>query len=78
MIEYVIGVIFLVLGIPIGNLLAKYTKEELRQGQKWFKLIIVLCLLGAIITAVLKIDFLFFGFLFVAVVTSRSLKTRRQ
>ena len=73
MIEYIIGFIVLVLGIPIGDFLAHYTKEELRSGQKWFKLIIIFSLFGAIVTIILRSDFLLFGFLFMAVVTSRSL-----
>lgn len=74
MIEVIIGIIILVLGIPIGNFLANQTKEELKQGQKWFKLIIILCLIGAIITAIIRNDFLLFGLLFIAIVTSRSLR----
>ena len=72
--KYVIGIIILLIGIPIGSLLAKYTKEELKSGQRWFKLIIILCLISAVISAVLKNDALFFAFLFIAIVTSRSLR----
>ncbi len=72
--KYVIGIIILLIGIPIGSLLAKYTKEELKSGQRWFKLIIILCLISAVISAVLENDALFFAFLFIAIVTSRSLR----
>jgi len=69
-----IGILFLVSGIPIGKLLAKVTKEELKQGKKWFKLLIILCLTGAIVFIILGNDAILFGLLFIAIVTSQSLK----
>ena len=69
-----IGVFIIILGIPIGNLLAKKTREELKSGQPWFKLIIILSLIGGVVGAFLRSDVLFFSFLFIALVTSRSLK----
>jgi len=73
-IQLLFGVIFLLLGIPLGNYLASQTKEELKDGQKWFKKIIIVCLIGAIISLVFRNDILFFSFLFIAIVTSKSLK----
>jgi len=46
MIKITIGVLILLLGIPIGNFLAKITKEELKSGQKEFKLIVIISLIG--------------------------------
>jgi hypothetical protein len=69
-----IGIAILVLGIPIGNMLAKAAKDELKTGKKWFKLIILLSLVGAILFLILGNDALLFGFLFIAIVTSRSVK----
>ena len=71
---YLIGVLVLILGFPIGSYLAKLTKEELKDGQKWFKLIILISFICAIVSAVLRIDPLLFAFLFIAIVTSRSLR----
>jgi hypothetical protein len=71
-----IGAIIIILGIPIGNLLAKATKEELSKGKKWFKLLIVLSLLGGIIALIFRNDAIMFGLFFTAVVTSRSLKSK--
>jgi len=71
---FILGVTLLILGIPIGNLLAKMTKEELKQGKKWFVLLIALSLAGAIVFLILGNDALLFGLLFIAIVTSRSLK----
>ena len=42
-ISFIIGIAILVLGIPLGNFLAKVTKEELQSGRKWFRLIILHC-----------------------------------
>ncbi len=72
----VISVIVIFLGIPLGNFLAKQTKEELISGQKWFKLIIILSIIGAIVGLAIRNDALLFVFAFIAVVTSRSLKAR--
>ena len=69
-----IGIAILLLGIPIGSYLAKKTKEELKSGQKWFKLIIVISLICSVISLIARNDFLFFSFLFIALVTSKSLK----
>lgn len=71
---FIIGIVLLALGIPIGNLLAKSTKEELKQGKKYFKVLIILSLAGAVAFLILGNDALLFGLLFIAIVTSRSLK----
>jgi hypothetical protein len=69
-----IGIIALVLGVPIGNFLARMTKEELELGRRWFKLIIIVCLAGGFISLALGNDVMMFTFFFMAIVTSRSLK----
>ncbi len=74
----VIGGILLLLGIPIGDILAKVTKEELEQGKKWFKLLIIASLILSVIFLILKKDDLFFTMLFIAIVTSRSLNIRKE
>jgi uncharacterized membrane protein YwaF len=75
--KILIGIAILLLGIPIGNLLAKKTKEELKAGQKWFRRIIIIALICSVIALVTKNDILFFSFLFIALVTSRSLLQKR-
>jgi len=77
MLELIIGVVILILGIPIGNLLAKYTKEELKSGQKWFKIIIILSLIGGLVGLFIGNDVLMFSLFFIAIVASRSLKNFR-
>lgn len=69
-----IGIGVLILGIPLGNLLARATKEELKNRRVLFKTLIILSLVGAIIFLILGNDALLFGLLFIAIVTSRSLK----
>lgn len=78
MVNYLIVFFVLLLGIPIGNILAKYTKEELRQGQKWFRAIILVCLIGAVAMIFLKQDAILFSLLFIAIVTSRSLVYKKS
>jgi hypothetical protein len=72
--QLLIGICVLALGIPIGNLLARATKEELKGGRKYFKILIILSLIGAVIFLIIRNDVLLFSLLFIAIVTSRSLK----
>ncbi|MFA5953500.1 MAG: hypothetical protein WC812_02825 [Candidatus Pacearchaeota archaeon] len=71
--ELVIGIVVLILGIPIGHFLAKATKEELNSRKNLFKIIIIFSLILSIICLIFQQDFLLFGFLFVAIVTSQNL-----
>jgi len=74
LINIIIGVVVLILGLPIGSFLASKTKEELKSGQIWFKTIITLSLIGSVVAIFLRSEGFFFGSLFIAIVTSRSLK----
>ena len=78
MIKILMGSIILLLAIPLGNYLAKKTKEELKKGQFWFKIITVVSLIGSVIYLVLENEVLFFAFLFIAIVTSRSLEIKNH
>ncbi len=77
LVKIIIGIVFLLLGIPIGDFLARITKEELKSGQKWFKIIIIASLIGGVVGLVIGNDALFFSFLFIAIVISRSLKSKK-
>lgn len=72
--KLLIGIGVLILGIPIGNLLARATNEELGQRRIWFILIILLCAVGALLGLIFRNDAMLFALLFIAIVTSRSLK----
>lgn len=75
--KIIIGAIVLALGIPIGNFLAKYTKEELKDGKHWFKLLVVIGLIGGLIGLIIGNDAIMFSFLFIAIITSRSLRKKK-
>jgi len=72
--KLLIGVAVLVLAFPIGDILARKTKEELKQGRKWFKIIVYLSLVGGVVGMLIRDDVLMFSFFFMALVTSRSLR----
>jgi hypothetical protein len=74
LIKILIGIFVLGLGFPIGLFLARITKEELHKGQKWFRLLIIISLIGGFIGLIIKEDVLMFSFFFIAIVTSMSLK----
>ena len=74
MIKILIGIFILLAGFVIGNYLAKHTKEELKSGQIWFKLIIIFSLIGGFIGLIIGNDVLMFSLFFVGIVVSRSLK----
>jgi len=75
-IKFSIGILVLILGFPIGSYLAKKTKEELKSGQRWFRLITIVCLIGAIVNLFLRNDVLMFSFLFIVIVVSRSFRRK--
>lgn len=78
LIQLLIGIVVLALGYPLGYFLARVTKEELESGQKWFKIIIVVSLVGAFVSFLIRNDALFFSFLFFAVVTSSSVNANKK
>lgn len=67
------GIIFLILGFPVGNLLREKTKDEQKQGRIWFKILTAIGMLGGIVGLVIGKDWILFTFFFIAIVTSRSL-----
>jgi hypothetical protein len=73
-IKIIIGIAVLALGIPIGNFLAKITKDEKKQGKVWFKIITIAALICGFISLILGNDVLLFSFFFIAIVASRSLR----
>ena len=75
--KLIIGLGVLVLGYPIGLLLAKYTKEEIEIGRKWIRLLTLVSLFGGFVGLVLGNDALMFSLFFIAIVSSRSLKILR-
>ena len=70
----IIGIVILILGVPIGNVLRNQTKEEILSGQKWFKVLVLMGLVGGIVGLIIGNDVLLFSMFFIAIVTSRSFK----
>ena len=68
-----VGILILLLGFPIGHYLARFTSEELKAGQKWFRLIISVSLICSVISLAIRNDVLLFSFLFLVIVTGKSL-----
>lgn len=75
-IKLLIGICVLILGIPLGNYLVKITADEQKAGKKWFRLITLLGLIGGFIGLIIGNDIILFTFFFIAVVTSRSLRSK--
>ena len=73
-----IGIIVLILGFPIGNFLRNQTKEEIKDRQIWFKILVFVGLIGGIIGLLIGNDTLLFTMFFIAIVTSRSIKNERR
>ena len=48
-----ISVAVLFLGIPIGNVLRDKTKDEMKQGAKWFRIIVFLSLIIGLVGLVI-------------------------
>ena len=74
--KLIIGILVLALGFPLGILLAKKTKEELKSGQRWFSIIVTISLIGGVVGLIIGNDVLFFSSFFIAIVVSRSLKRK--
>lgn len=77
-IKILIAIIVLVFGIVLGNSLASKTKEELKSGQKWFKLIVIIFSILGFIGLIIGNDVLLFSCFFIAIVTSRSLRRKEE
>jgi len=54
----VLGLFFALLGFPIGLFLAKIAKEELKQGKKYFKIMLIVL---AVLFVLTVLTYLFFG-----------------
>ena len=78
LINVIVGIFVLLLGIPLGDYLAKFTGDELKSGQKWFKLIIIFSLILGTAGLIMGDDALMFTMFFIAIITSRSLKNKEK
>jgi hypothetical protein len=74
LIRLIIGIAVLLLGIPLGDFLARVTNDEQEKGQWWFRFIILLALIGGFVGLIIGNDIILFSFFFIAIITSRSLR----
>lgn len=63
----------LALAIPVGWLIAYLTKEELKDGRFWFRVICDVSLVLAALFLILKIDYLALTFFFIFISTAVSI-----
>ena len=80
---YIILVIIIsLLGLPLGLWLAKLTKEELKQGKRWFKLIILVCIIAIMVSLIYAkgetLLFLILSFVFIIFLTLPSLFEQKR
>ena len=78
LLKLIIGILILIIGFPIGFYLKKLTLDENKEGQKWFKIVILASCIGALAGLFLGIDYLLFTFLFMAIVAGMSLKNFKK
>lgn len=76
-IRIILGALVLLLGIPLGIILARSTKGELEKRQKFFKIIIFTSLIAGFVSLIIQNDTLMFSFFFIAIVTAQSLKKQK-
>lgn len=53
MITSLLTIILIVLAVPVGLLIAWMARDELKQGRKWFKILIVVSIIFGILFAIL-------------------------
>ncbi len=73
LVKLLIGVVFLILGIPIGDYLRRITLDEQESGRKWFKILIAFSVAIGFYGLIIGNDWILFTMFFIAIVTSRNL-----
>jgi ABC-type sugar transport system permease subunit len=67
-------ILILLTAIPVGLLIAWLTKEELRDGQRWFKLIALLSCVGSVAFLILKNEIVALSLVYMAIVSYMSVR----
>lgn len=65
----IIEIIILLLAIPLGLLLTRIANDELKDGRIWFKILIVLCLIGGILFLLIRKSIIGLTLFFILIVT---------
>jgi len=63
----IVEIIILILAIPIGLLIAYLTRDELLEGRKWFKIIMILGVVGMVWFLLTGVSYLAYTFGFVTI-----------
>ncbi len=66
-------IIFLLIGIPAGIMIAEYCKDELKQGRKWFQRLAMISMIGIIFGILIDIRYLSLTFGFILIVAMISI-----
>jgi uncharacterized membrane protein len=79
--EYLIAIIVLLCAIPVGYLLKYETKEELKSGKKYFRILCISSAILALLSLIIKISqttkkTLVFSFIFISIISFISWKTK--
>jgi ABC-type sugar transport system permease subunit len=74
MLTNLLVVFTLLTAIPVGLLIAWLTKEELRDGQKWFRLIVLLSCAGSVAFLMLKNEIVALSLVYSAIVSYMSVR----
>lgn len=77
-IKILISIGVLILGYFLGNILRSQTKDEQKDGRKYFIILTIFGLVFGFIGLILGKDWLMFSSFFIAVVTSRNLKMSKE
>ena len=73
-----ISIFILISGVFLGKSLKKIAIKEIKQGQIYFRILVIASLIGGLISLIMKNDILMFTFFFIAIVTSQSLKKSKD
>ena len=65
----ILEVIILILAFPVGYLIAYWTRDELIQGRKWFKMIIIASILGGFWFFIIGEDYISLTLIFILIST---------
>ena len=66
-------ILILLLAVPVGYLIAWLARDELVVGRKWFKILIVISLISAILAIYFRKTDIFFSSSFISIATLISL-----
>ena len=68
-IQTIFAIIIAIAGFPAGLLIARFTREELKAGKRWFKTLIAVCVLAIVLSAIFAVGetalFLIASFVFI-------------